>query len=112
MHLQREVAFIVQGIDGLNPKRRQEWLRMLSDKVRRLHPDEGYEAAIVNERDVRYWPCPGDIVADDASAMNPSTPCASSCASTGLNLSPSSVWSPSSELEDHRGVKRFRNEAV
>jgi hypothetical protein len=119
--MQSEVRSLVVGVIGLKEKRREEWLRLLAREVSRLHPQEGFDAAVRSERQVRYWPVPGDhddIVPLVASAISgtlllpsPATP-SSSSTSASQNDSPSSDWSPfkltSSAMEDDHESKRVQ----
>jgi hypothetical protein len=86
--MQRDVRDLVDGVVGLKERRREEWLMMLQNESSRLHPEQGLDAPVRCERQVRYWPLPGDddeIVPLAASAVSgtmllssPATPSSSS----------------------------------
>jgi hypothetical protein len=121
--MQRDVRELVRGEKDLKAKRRNMWLNKLEKEVSRLHPDEGFDAAVVSERHVRYWPLPGDddeITPLAASAVSgtmfmsfPVTP-PSSSTSVSQNNSPSSAWSPlpsSAHAMDEEGSGSKRRRA-
>ncbi len=92
---------LVLQVEGLKKKSREAWLRSLEEKNARWYHEEGFEAPVENERDVRYWPLPGDEDDDEWIPLGP-TVCGTSQSSSSTNQfssSSSTAFSPVSPLD-------------